>query len=345
MVPCLGYLACTAPLKRAVGAVQGCTDQVHNSVDTVVQRSWVEEFYHSANRAQAALPRGGLIISQLSSEHSAAARLVSNALTEVAMTEAPEYLQPLSSPLHHGLAAAWSDVWQVVQTVNLETHAQINEAHGQGFLACVQHMLSVAVAHATHKAMLATQDDSIAACQISHTLHSISSPAAATVLEALPSTPTLTMAKAVLEGVLRHGLGIPSPPTRAPGVISACHTPLSSIVPNHALVCTAPHPQHVMRLNAVIKAVRHDLQRGGVASTKKPRLSAAACTPNHCDGVAPGTCTPGSPTAVNCDPCCPSYLCCLPSPAHTFDPFAAWAAKRQSVETLPSLVPSLCLRF
>jgi hypothetical protein len=39
MVLCLGYLACTAPIQRAVGALKGSTDQVHNSVATAVQRS------------------------------------------------------------------------------------------------------------------------------------------------------------------------------------------------------------------------------------------------------------------------------------------------------------------
>jgi hypothetical protein len=99
------------------------------------RRSWGPKSQNTAQmQLRVPLHYGGPGICQPKALHRAIACLSVNALSETAITEAPEHLQPLSSPLCQHFAAIWSNARQVVQTVEPYTNAQLYAAMSKAFL-------------------------------------------------------------------------------------------------------------------------------------------------------------------------------------------------------------------
>jgi hypothetical protein len=154
------------------------------------------------------------------------------------------------------------------------THATLQAALQHCTLAQAQQSFGYHEAQRAYEALLRTADgfSPTKRMLVLSRLCSVACRAASAWLETLPTAPPLCLDNGAFRAALHRRLGESNLPSGSPDATCFCPTSLRATDAKHALTCRSPNALRVLRHDDIVDVVRRMLRRGGVPSTKEPRL-------------------------------------------------------------------------
>jgi hypothetical protein len=205
---------------------------------------------------------------------SAAARLSSVALKQAALRQGPAIFRPFDGPHCAILQQTWETLKTTAADLCSPETATLQAALEHGTLAQAQHSFGHHEAQRAYEALHRTADGFSPTTRmlVLSRPRSVACRAASAWLETLPTAPPLRLDDGAFRAALRRRLGECNLPSGSPDATCFCRTSLRATDAEHALTCRSPNALRVLRHDDIVDVVRSMLRRGGVPSTKEPRL-------------------------------------------------------------------------
>jgi hypothetical protein len=203
-----------------------------------------------------------------------AARLSSAALTQAALQQGPAIFRPFDRPHCAILQQTWETLKTTAPDLCSPKTATLQAALEHGTLAQAQHSFGHHEAQRAYEALLRTADGFSPTTRmlVLSRLRSVACRAASAWLETLPTAPPLRLDDGAFRAALRRRLGESNLPSGSPDATCFYRTSLRATDAEHALTCRSPNALRVLRHDDIVDVVRRMLRRGGLPSTKEPRL-------------------------------------------------------------------------
>jgi hypothetical protein len=180
-------------------------------------------------------------------------------------------------PLRRAHCVILQQTWETLKSTAADLcspeTATLQAALEHGTLAQAQHSFGHHEAQRAYEALLRTADGFSPTTRMLalFRLRSVACRAGSAWLETLPTAPPLRLDDGAFRAALRRRLGESNVPSGSPDATCFCRTSLRATDAQHALTRRSPNALRVLRHDDMVD-VLHMLRRGGVPSTKEPRL-------------------------------------------------------------------------